>query len=184
MCLATFLIPVLSMQYVKPNNNTMESYLMKSEKTALWVLMLSVGAGLSILLYTGIIPESLPLSAGNFGVKEPTATLTNLFQNYGWIKPVLMFAMMLAGMFFNQVFENLKVQKEAGATRVDLFRLFADGFFGITFWMAFFVSPLIFYGTYYLVDKLPDGVVGFFYAFQGGFFWYNVFNRLELKSKK
>ena len=95
-----------------------------------------------------------------------------------------MFIAMLAGMFFNQIFENLKVQKEAGVTRANPFRLFADGLTGITFWMAFFVSPLIFYGTYYLVDKLPEGAVGYFYAFQGGFFWYNIFSRFELKSKK
>jgi hypothetical protein len=162
----------------------MEPNLMKTGKAALSILLLAVGACLSISLYIGIMPAHAPSGAGFADVNQPPSSWTALLQNNQWIKPVLMFAVMLAGMFFNQVFENLKEQKKEGVTRVKVFRLLADGFSGITFWMAVFVSPLIFYGTYYMVDKLPDGIVGYFYAFQGGFFWYNIFSRLELKSKK
>jgi hypothetical protein len=130
------------------------------------------------------MPAYAPSGAGFADANQPPSSWTAWLRNSQWIKPVLMFAVMLAGMFFNQIFENLKEQKKAGVTRVKVFSLLADGFSGITFWMAFFVSPLIFYGTYYMVDKLPDGIVGYFYAFQGGFFWYNIFSRLELKSKK
>ncbi len=142
------------------------------------------GAGLSMALYSGIVPGDMQVNGGRVDSPQTASSLSGLFSDYGWLKPLLMFLVMLAGMFFNQIFENLKLQKEAGETHANVFRLFADGLTGITFWMAFFVSPLVFYATYYMVDKLPDGPVGYFYAFQGGFFWYNIFSRFELKSKK
>jgi hypothetical protein len=162
----------------------MKSNLKKTGQMTLALVALAAGAGLSILLYNGIMHGDLPASLANTGSQETSPFVTNLLQDGGWLKPACMFLVMLAGMLFNQIFENLKVQKEAGETQANVFRIIADGITGITFWMAFFVSPLIFYGTYYLVDKLPDGAVGYFYAFQGGFFWYNIFSRFELKSKK
>jgi len=151
---------------------------------ALSLLALTAGACISIFLYNGLMEIDLPVNTDNAAPKESATSLPAILNDNAWLKPALMFMIMLAGMFFNQVFENLKIQKEAGETRINVFRLLADGFTGITFWMAFFVSPLIFYATYYLVDKMPGGAVGYFYAFQSGFFWYNLFNRLELKSKK
>lgn len=162
----------------------MKTYLDPTGPVPMMFLMLITGIILSLLLYIGIMPDEIAVRYDNVGSKEITGPLQSLLNDNGWFKPVSMFLAMLAGMFFNQLFENLKVQKEAGIKHANLFRLFADGFTGITFWMAFFVSPVIFYGTYYLVDTLPDGAVGYFYAFQGGFFWYNIFNRFELKSKK
>jgi hypothetical protein len=162
----------------------MKTYLDPTGPVPMMFVILITGIVLSLLLYIGIMPDEIVVKYDNMGSKEITGPLQSLVYDNGWFKPVSMFLAMLAGMFFNQLFENLKVQKEAGKTQANLFRLFADGLTGITFWMAFFVSPVIFYGTYYLVDKLPDGVVGYFYAFQGGFFWYNIFNRFELKSKK
>ncbi len=162
----------------------MELTFKKTGWMAISLLALTAGAGVSILLYNGLMAGDLPVNADSSAAKESATSLPAILKDNTWLKPIFMFMIMLAGMFFNQVFENLKIQKEAGETRTNVLRLLADGFAGITFWMAFFVSPLIFYATYYLVDKMPGGAVGYFYAFQSGFFWYNLFNRLELKSKK
>jgi hypothetical protein len=156
----------------------------KTGQMILLFMAIMAGAGLSVHLYKGITTGAMPANEASQGLQSISPSLSDLIPDNTWIKPLLMFVVMLAGMFFNQIFENLKVQKEAGTTRINVFRLFADGLTGITFWMAFFVSPLIFYGTYYLADKLPDGAVGYFCAFQGGFFWYNIFSRFELKYKK
>jgi hypothetical protein len=155
----------------------------KTGQIILTVVALTAGAVLSILLYKGLVPAFSAIAAENDSQLKATS-LAGLSNYDKWLKPAFMFVIMLAGMFFNQIFENLKMQKEAGETQANVLRLFTDGIKGITFWMAFFVSPLIFYATYYMVDKLPDGAVGYLYAFQGGFFWYNIFNRFELKSKK
>ena len=140
-----------------------------------FALLLIAGAGISVLSYNGLTSISGPAGV-------PLAGLTDPFPA-DWIRPVLMFLIMLAGMFFNQLFENLKAQKEAGRTTTNIPELLITGWKGISFWMAIVVSPIIFYGTYYLVDSLPDGSVAFFYAFQNGFFWYNIFNTFDLKTK-
>jgi hypothetical protein len=46
-----------------------------------------------------------------------------------------------------------------------------------------FVSPIIFFGTYFLVSSIPDDKIAYFYAFQNGF-WYYIFNKIDLKVKR
>jgi len=146
-----------------------------------WTLLMLAG-GL-LITFTGAwllpgitTPEALDPS--------PKSVTGDLLTGSAWVKPLLMFLVMVAGMFFNQLFENLKQQKEAGRTTTNVLQLFTKGWKGISFWMALVVSPIIFYGTYYLVDSLPDGNVAYFYAFQNGFFWYNIFNKFDTKTKK
>jgi len=140
-----------------------------------FVLFLITGSALSIL--------SDSLLTDTASVVEEKNPLFPEFLTGGWVRPVMVFVAMVVGMFFNQLFENLKEQKEAGRTTVNIFQTFALGWKGLSFWMALLVSPIIFYGTYYIGDSLPDGKVAYFFAFQNGFFWYNIFHKFELKSK-
>jgi len=106
-----------------------------------------------------------------------------LRQSWDWIKPVLLFGMMLLGMFFNQIFEILQSQKTMGLKTTHMGRNLLQGIKGITFWMAVVVSPIIFFSSFYLVDSNPDSKTSYFFAFQNGFFWYYIFNKAEVKVK-
>ncbi len=140
-----------------------------------FALVLLAGSGLSIFSYS-LLNDSTIMAEG-----EPLLVFG--FFPATWVRPLMMFVAMVVGMFFNQLFENLKAQKAAGRTTIHVFQTFASGWKGISFWMALVVSPIIFYGTYFIGDALPDGNVAWFYAFQNGFFWYNIFHKVELKGK-
>ena len=145
----------------------MISEVKNSERDLLFVLSLISGVALSLLLNTVVnMKDPAIMQAKQEFVTEPGGE--------DWVKAVLMFVAMLAGMFFNQLFESLKARKSAGHTTIDIVKIILKGWRGISFWMAVVVSPIIFYGTYYLVSTLPDGKVAYFYAFQNGFFWYNI----------
>jgi hypothetical protein len=105
-------------------------------------------------------------------------------QVWDLVKPAILFGMMLLGMFFNQLFEILQEQKNKGMKTTNMWKNFLRGIRGITFWMAVVVSPIIFFCTFYLVDSDPDNKASYFFAFQNGFFWINIFNKTELKVKK
>jgi hypothetical protein len=153
----------------------MDNHSNRAGQYVILVLVLLAGAGISVFSNCVLSPVSSSGQASGSGARE--------IMTVNWIRPLLMFLIMLAGMFFNQIFENLKAQKAEGHTTTNVLRLFTTGWKAISFWMAIVVSPIIFYGTYYLVDALPDGNVAYFYAFQNGFFWYNIFNRFEVKPK-
>ncbi|MCK9220510.1 MAG: hypothetical protein M0P47_10735 [Bacteroidales bacterium] len=163
------------------NSTTSKSYMIM-----LSTMIVMASAGMSIFLndlMRSFATNSFSITPdAGYNLPGMQAGMQNT-ESTSWIRPLLMFLIMLAGMFFNQIFENLKAQKADGHTTTNVLRLFTTGWKGISFWMAIVVSPIIFYGTYYLVDALPDGNVAYFYAFQNGFFWYNIFNRFEVKSK-
>ena len=147
----------------------------------LWTILTLAGGVLITFTGTWLLPAITTTVTPD---PSPKSFTEDLFTGITWLRPLLMFVVMVAGMFFNQLFENLKQQKDAGRTTTNVLQLFTKGWKGISFWMAIVVSPIIFYGTYYLVDALPDGNVAFFYAFQNGFFWYNIFNKFDTKTKK
>jgi len=152
------------------NNQTLQPW-----RYIVFALLLFAGSGLSI------VSDSLLTDATT--APDGKITLFPEFLDAGWVRPVMMFVAMVVGMFFNQLFENLKEQKADGRTTVNIFQTVASGWKGLSFWMALLVSPIIFYGTYFIGDSLPEGKVAYFFAFQNGFFWYNIFHKFELKSK-
>ena len=100
------------------------------------------------------------------------------------LKPVILFGVMVLGMLFNQLFEILQEQKNKGRKTTNMWKNLLAGIRGTTFWMAVVVSPIIFFCSFYLVDSNPNSKASYFFAFQNGFFWINIFNKTELKIKK
>lgn len=138
----------------------------------------------SILFYNLMIPGSgtSPIPSGPV-VQQNTVTPYAFSDTYDYVRPILLFLVMILGMFFNQLFEALQKQKKEGKTTVNIGETFKNGFKGITFWMAIVVSPIIYFCTYFLVSTIPDDKIAYFYAFQNGFFWYYIFNKFDLRAK-
>ena len=151
---------------------------MNTKNTLLALVMLGGSSALSVILY-----NYLPLPPATDYLPPATSYLPPADEAYQYLRPVLLFLVMVLGMFFNQLFESLQKQKKAGKTTINVGETFRTGFRGITFWMALFVSPLIYFATYYLVSTMPDDRIAYFYAFQNGFFWYYVFNKFDLRAK-
>lgn len=139
---------------------------------ALTLIIILLSAGLTLLLYYLLYRHAA-------GAMDAFTFSTF----YDYARPVIMFIVMLFGMFFNQLFESLQRQKSKGKTTVSIGETLKEGILGINFWMAVFVSPIVFFATYYLVSSIPDDRIAWFYAFQNGFFWHYVFNKFELRAK-
>jgi len=138
------------------------------------MIMILLAVAISIAIYNAFsvrYTENLP---GGIITWQPS---------WDWVKPVILFGMMLLGMFFNQIFEILQAQKNRGLKSTNMWHNFLQGIKGITFWMAVVVSPIIFFCSFYLVDSNPDNKASYLFAFQNGFFWYTIFNKTELKVK-
>jgi len=142
--------------------------------TVISLALILLAATISILAFNTAI---LNLAA------KSTSRAVLTIPSWDLVKPVILFGLMLLGMFFNQLFELLQAQKKEGHTVTNIASVVIQGIRGITFWMAVVVSPIVFFGSFYLVDTSPDNKAVYFYAFQNGFFWYYIFNKAELKAK-
>lgn len=97
--------------------------------------------------------------------------------SYLW--PIVLFLTMIVGMLFNQYYEILKKRRAEGVETINIKGLFRDGLSGVSFWMAIFVAPIVFYSSYAVISTIPDNKVALFYAFQNGFFWQAIFSKVE-----
>jgi hypothetical protein len=148
------------------------------------VTFVAAAIAISVLMYNLMIPDPVrPVRPSGPVVQQNTVTPYSFSGTYDYIRPVLLFLVMILGMFFNQLFEALQKQKKQGKTTTNIGATFREGFRGITFWMAVVVSPIIYFCTYFLVSSIPDDKVAYFYAFQNGFFWYYIFNKFDLRAK-
>ncbi len=153
----------------------MNTEMRNSDRNELLILALAAGTSMSLLFNYLVY---LNVYSGLAGREDSSLEMAC----EDWQKSLIMFGIMLAGMFCNQVFESLRARKTAGKITVNICKLMLHGFRGISFWMAVVVSPVIFYTTYLLAGNIPESKVACFYAFQNGFFWYNIFSRFDSVS--
>lgn len=147
---------------------------------------LIVSLGICIIFYY-VLKDRISGYDGGFGLKTLSAPQVSLMDilmiwKTTMMKPLILFLLMIVGMIFNQLFEILQKRKNKGQIKVNLKTVFSEAFSGIAFWMAILVSPIIFFSTYYFVNSLPDNTIAYFYAFQNGFFWHNIFYKTNAVS--
>lgn len=83
---------------------------------------------------------------------------------------------MLAGVFSSFLFERLRPKGDAPiALRAELSAVFHSA----QFFAAVIVAPLVFNGIYVSVSQNPQGLTDYILAYQNGFFWQAVFDRLR-----
>jgi hypothetical protein len=86
---------------------------------------------------------------------------------------------MLAGVFSSFLFERLKPRgNEPIAIGAELAAVLHSG----QFFIAVIVAPLVFNGIYVSVSQNPQGLTDYILAYQNGFFWQAVFDRLRSQT--
>lgn len=102
------------------------------------------------------------------------------FSRFGFkyipLKGLLIFSFMLFGMIAKAIFEELKNKK-----KVDLLKSVRNIFMKPGVWKSFLVSPIIF-GCIYTLTKQPldvENVLPLLVAFQNGFFWQTVLEKVN-----
>ena len=138
----------------------------------LTVLFILTGLILSLLTYGWLAERVLSqdIHQSNVVIAEVNETIIS--------RPILLFGLMLAGIFASTIYEYLK-ELQSKKKRFELSKLLASFAGNPRLWMAICVSPLVFFVTYQAVAQLPDDTVAMFYAFQNGFFWESIFGGLR-----
>jgi DMSO/TMAO reductase YedYZ heme-binding membrane subunit len=83
---------------------------------------------------------------------------------------------MLAGVLSSFLFERLKPK---GTAPVAIGTELSAVFHSAQFFAAVIVAPLVFNGIYVSVSQNPQGLTDYILAYQNGFFWQAVFDRLR-----
>jgi protein-S-isoprenylcysteine O-methyltransferase Ste14 len=83
---------------------------------------------------------------------------------------------MLAGVFSSFMFERLR---QRGNDPINIGGEFAAVLRSGQFIAAVIVAPLVFNGIYVSVSQNPQGLTDYILAYQNGFFWQAVFDRLR-----
>ena len=81
-----------------------------------------------------------------------------------------------SGMIANQAYFFVESER---SNAISIKKIIRNTFQGHKFWMAVFVSPLIFGYLIDAVDGIAKELPSYLIGFQNGFFWHTIFSELQ-----